>query len=122
MEIYKKIAAISTKDEYELVYLELEDRFGPIPDEVYSLLSLAQIRVICKKLNISSLKERGGIVRAEFARVAQISVEKVLRLITESGGKVRLDPQKQNIIIIQTGNIALREKSLFLSKLLINCS
>ena len=116
MEIYKKIASISTKDEYELVYCELEDRFGPVPDEVYSLLSLAEIRVICKKLNISSLKEKKGIVRAEFARVSQISVEKVIRLITESGGKITLDSQKQNVIIIKTGNIGLREKSLFLQE------
>ena len=39
MEIYKKIAAITTQDEFEAVLSELDDRFGPIPDEVSSLLA-----------------------------------------------------------------------------------
>ena len=49
MEIYKKIAAITTDNEFENVVFELEDRFGPIPEEVLSLLALAEIRIICKK-------------------------------------------------------------------------
>ena len=114
MEIYKKVASISTKEEYERVYAELEDRFGPVPDEVYSLLSLAEIRVICKKLNIATLKERQGIVQIEFAKVSNISVEKVLRLIKESGGRVKLDPHKPNFLILQTGKIGLKEKSQFI--------
>ncbi len=114
MEIYKKIAAISTKDELERVYSELEDRFGPIPDEVYSLLALAEIRIICRKLDIAVLKERAGKVQIEFAQVSKINVDKVLRLIKESGGAVKLDPMKPNVLIMMTGKIGLKEKSIFI--------
>ena len=114
MEIYKKIAAISTKNELERVYSELEDRFGPIPDEVYSLIALAEIRIICKRLNIAVLKERMGKVQIEFAQVSKISVDKVLRLIKESGGAVKLDPMKPNVLILMTGKIGLKEKSIFI--------
>ena len=114
MEIYKKIASISTKEELERVYSELEDRFGPIPDEVYSLLALAEIRIICRKLNIAVLKERAGKVQVEFAQVSKISVDKVLRLIKESGGAIKLDPLKPNMLIMMTGKIGLKEKSIFI--------
>ena len=114
MEIYKKIAAISTKEELERVYNELEDRFGPIPDEVYSLIALAEIRIICKRLNIAVLKERMGKVQIEFAQVSKISVDKVLRLIKESGGAVKLDPMKPNVLMLMTGKIGLKEKSIFI--------
>ncbi len=114
MEIYKKIASISTKNELERVYSELEDRFGPIPDEVYSLLALAEIRIICRKLDISVLKERAGKVQIEFAQVSKISVDKVLRLIKESGGAIKLDPLKPNMLIMMTGKIGLKEKSIFI--------
>ena len=43
-----------------------------------------------------------------------ISVEKVLRLIKESGGRVKLDPHKPNFLILQTGKIGLKEKSQFI--------
>ncbi len=114
MEFYKKIASISTAEELDSVTAELLDRFGPFPDEVSSLLSLAEIRIICKKLSVASLREKHSIARVEFAKVADISVEKVLRLINESGGRVRLDPKSPNAILLETGQIGLREKAEYI--------
>jgi transcription-repair coupling factor (superfamily II helicase) len=114
MEVYKKIASIAVQADLEFLYQELADRFGPLPEEVQSLLALAEIRVICKRLSIASLKERGGTVTAEFSKVAKISVERLLRLIGESGGRVKLDPHRPNVLVIKTGSIGLREKSEFI--------
>jgi transcription-repair coupling factor (superfamily II helicase) len=114
MEVYKKIASIVTQTDLDTLYQELADRFGPLPEEVMSLLSLAEIRVICKRLSIASLKERGGMVTAEFSKVAKVSVERLLRLIRESGGRIKLDPHRPNVLVIKTGNIGLREKSEFI--------
>lgn len=116
MEIYKKIASIQTNDELDSVYLELLDRFGPIPEEVLSLLSLAHIRILCRKLNVSSIKERKGIACVEFAKVSDINVNKVLKLISESAGAVRLDATKPNMILLNLGKIGLREKSEFIKE------
>ena len=114
MEIYKKIAAVSKKQELDAVYNELDDRFGPIPDEVYSLLALAEIRIICKKIHISTLKETMGKVFVEFSKVSDISMEKLMRLITESRGTVQPDPNKPNMLVLLTGKIGLKEKSIFI--------
>ncbi|MGI5172040.1 transcription-repair coupling factor [Treponema sp. OMZ 840] len=120
MEVYKKIAAASSsatsEDEAALIYAELEDRFGPVPPEVSSLLALAEIKIMCRKLSISSLKERNGSAAIEFSRVSDISVEKVLRLIKESAGRVKLDARKPNVLILQTGKIGLQEKSEFIKE------
>jgi transcription-repair coupling factor (superfamily II helicase) len=114
MEVYKKIASIMSQADLDYLYQELADRFGPLPEEVQSLLALAEIRVICKRLSIASLKERSGSVTAEFSKVAKVSVERLLRLIRESGGRVKLDPHRPNVLVIKTGNIGLREKSEFI--------
>ncbi len=114
MEIYKKIASVGDNDELQAVLAELEDRFGPIPSEVQSLLALAQIRIICKKLFIATLKERMGKVRVEFSRVSNISVEKILHLIKMSEGKVKLDPMSPNVLVFETGKIDLEHKSDFI--------
>ncbi len=114
MEIYKKIASVGDNDELQAVLAELEDRFGPIPSEVQSLLALAQIRIICKKLFIATLKERMGKVRVEFSRVSNISVEKILQLIKMSEGKVKLDPMSPNVLVFETGKIDLEHKSDFI--------
>jgi len=114
MEVYKMIAAIREKNEFERVYAELLDRFGPLPDEAASLLALAEIRIICRELTVSSLRERNGVVRIEFTKVARINVERLVRLMKESSGKVKIDPKKPNVLILTTGNIGLKEKSEFI--------
>ena len=114
MEIYKKIAAIQEHMELDGVYNELSDRFGPIPDEVLSLLALAEIRIIGKKLNIASIKERKGVIQVEFAKVSDISIDKVLGLIHESAGSVKLDPVKPNMLFLNIGKIGLKEKSEYI--------
>jgi transcription-repair coupling factor (superfamily II helicase) len=113
MEVYKSIAAITTEEEHDRVYAGLEDRFGPLPDEALSILSISEIRVICRKLFISSLKEKGGIVTVEFSMLSRISVDRVLGLIKDSGGRVYLDSKKPACLFMKTGNIGLKEKSEF---------
>jgi len=114
MEVYKMIAAIRGKDELERVYSELLDRFGPLPDEAASLLALAEIRIICSQLAVSSLRERSGIARIEFAKVSRVNVERLVRLMKESSGKVKLDPKQPNVLLLATGSIGLQEKSEFI--------
>ncbi len=114
MEIYKKIASIETEFDLENMEGELNDRFGPVPDEVNSLLSISELRILCKKLYISSLTERSGVVKVVFSRVSMLSVDKVLRLINESDGAVRLDPSNPNVLTIKSGMIALKDKSEFI--------
>jgi transcription-repair coupling factor (superfamily II helicase) len=114
MEIYKMIAAVREKDELDRVYAELTDRFGPLPDEAASLLALAEIRIICRELAVSSIKERGGLVRIEFAKVARIKVDTLVRMMKESQGKLKIDPKKPNVLLLAAGNIGLKEKSEFI--------
>jgi len=114
MEVYKMIAAVRDKEELERVYADLQDRFGPPPDEAASLLALAEIRIICRELAVSSLKEREGVVRVEFAKVSHVKVDRLIRLMQESMGKVKLDPKKPNVLMLAAGNIGLKEKSEFI--------
>jgi transcription-repair coupling factor (superfamily II helicase) len=114
MEVYKKIASVSSETQLEGLIGEIEDRFGPMPDEVQSLLALSEIRIFASRLKIASMKERQGELHVEFGKVAAVSVDRVLSLIGNSGGTVRLNPQKPNVLIMETGKVGLKEKSEFI--------
>lgn len=118
MEIYKKIAGVVSREELDGVYSELLDRFGPVPDEVTSLLTLAEIRVLAASLFVSSIKEKNGAARIEFSKVSDISVDKLMNLIRENPGVISLDAKAPNVVIMQTGKIGLKEKGIFLSEML----
>jgi transcription-repair coupling factor (superfamily II helicase) len=114
MEIYKKIAGVRTREELDSLHAELADRFGPPPDEAASLLALAEIRILCRDIAVASLREKQGLVRVEFGKVAKVNVERLVRLMKESSGRVKLDPKQPNILLLKTGSIGLKEKSEFI--------
>jgi transcription-repair coupling factor (superfamily II helicase) len=114
MEIYKRIASVTTDEELASLNQEIYDRFGPLPDEVHSLLSLSEIKIVCRKLKIGSLRERKGLCRVEFLKMKDLPFDKAMRLIKESAGKVKSLPNAPNMLIIDTGRVGLREKSAFI--------
>ena len=114
MEVYKKIASVQNDEELAGINQELEDRYGPLPEDVQNLISIADIRTMCKKLHISRIMERAGSIRVEFAYIRVINPDKVARLIVESGGKVTINQKKMNELIIKTETISLAEKAEFL--------
>ena len=63
---------------------------------------------------VTQHREPAGTVRAEFARVADVNIDKLLRLVRESSGRVRLNPAQPNVLFLQTGKIGLKEKSEFI--------
>lgn len=114
MEVYKKIASVADQPELDALVAEVEDRFGPMPEEVQSLLALSEISIIGRKLHVGAMRERRGTLEVEFRRVALISADRVLALIRNSGGSVRLDPRRPNVLLLDTEQVALREKSEFI--------
>lgn len=110
MDIYKKIAAVENDEDLEQLNYELFDRFGPLPDEVHSLVSIAEIRIICKKLKIISLKERRGVVQVKFGRISIISADGVMRMIENSDGRIKLNPSKPDSLLLEVGDAGLKEK------------
>ncbi|MGL5348862.1 MAG: transcription-repair coupling factor [Peptostreptococcaceae bacterium] len=57
IEMYKKIASIETKEDMLEVQEELEDRFSDIPRAVETLLKIAYIKTLCKKLKIEKIRQ-----------------------------------------------------------------
>lgn len=57
IEMYKKIASIETKEDMEEVKEELIDRFSDIPKSVQTLLYIAYIKSMCKKLKIEKVTQ-----------------------------------------------------------------
>ncbi|MDR0706735.1 MAG: hypothetical protein LBF60_02480, partial [Treponema sp.] len=71
---------------------------------------------------VSSLRERAGLARITFSKVAKLSVDRLIRLMKESGGKVKLDPKQANVVTLATGTIGLKEKSEFIREKLVALS
>ena len=56
LDVYRRMAALSTTPDLEALRSELRDRFGPMPDEVEHLLALKGLRVLGKEAGAERLK------------------------------------------------------------------
>lgn len=63
MEIYKRIASISTDEDRAEVTDEMIDRYGDVPPVVETLLDVSQLRAMCNRLGVSQVSRgKGGAV------------------------------------------------------------
>ena len=59
MEMYRRIAALSSDADREDIIDELIDRFGDMPEVVNTLLDVSQLRYLCNREGISQVSHRG---------------------------------------------------------------
>ena len=62
IEMYKRIADITCKEDYDEVVSELRDRFGPLPECVRQLCSVSSARANAVKLGFYEIKSSNGAV------------------------------------------------------------
>ena len=69
--------------------------------------------MLCGKLFITSMREHNGRIEITFGKLSIIDEKKMMRLIKESGGELKLS--SSNVTLIITAKLVdLKEKSAFL--------
>jgi transcription-repair coupling factor (superfamily II helicase) len=75
IEIYKKVAAVSTFDEASELEDELVDRFGDLPEAVRHLLAVARLKVYGRMYGIESMVQRDDNIVLKFHEGRQQAVQ-----------------------------------------------
>ena len=90
MGLYRRIANIETDMEVEAIASELEDRFGPIPEEVENLLSIVKIKRICMLAGIEKLDigQKGATIT--FFNNSFHKPEALISYISSNAGKLKI--------------------------------
>lgn len=105
IEVYKKIAAISNKNDVLDTTEEIIDRFGETPKEVNNLLKIAYIKVLCSKLAIKSILQINKTVNIEFSTQKDLTSEIISFILSNYKNKIKFDVSKKPIIRYKLDNI-----------------
>ena len=81
LEMYKKIASISTQDARDDLIEELVDRFGDPNRPVMNLIGVAHMKGICSRIGIDMVTVRNGCLVMRFALSADLDVMSVLTAV-----------------------------------------
>ncbi|MDO4530762.1 MAG: transcription-repair coupling factor [Bacillota bacterium] len=87
MELYKRIAAIHTQEEYYDMQEELEDRYGDLPKAVQLLLEVVLLKAEAHGMGITAITQKHGNILLEFRDQPNIDPDKLMGLITAKKGK-----------------------------------
>ena len=90
LDIYKRISAIETGDEYMDMQDELMDRFGDIPRSVDNLLSIAALRALAHRAYVTEVIINRQEVRLTMYQKARLQVEKLPELVSSFYGALKL--------------------------------
>jgi transcription-repair coupling factor (superfamily II helicase) len=91
LNLYKRIASIENLAELEKIREEIQDRFGPIPGSVASLLSYGAVKHLAHKIRIKAIDHIGGRLVLKFAPSALADVAALTRVLKRYRGT--LTPQ-----------------------------
>ncbi|MDB2142710.1 transcription-repair coupling factor [Enterocloster clostridioformis] len=92
LDIYKRISAIETEEEYMDMQDELMDRFGDIPHSVENLLKIAAIRALAHRAYVTEVVINRQEVRLTMHQKAKLQVEKIPDLVRSYKGDLKLVP------------------------------
>jgi transcription-repair coupling factor (superfamily II helicase) len=88
--VYKRLAGIRGVPDLEEIAAELEDRYGPIPPLVDTLLRMMELRRWLKDLRVVAARRRGDTIVLEFHDTTPVTVETLLGKVRASRGRLRL--------------------------------
>jgi len=100
--IHKKIATIKTRDDYDEVYSEFEDRFGTISEDLKRYMDRQYLDSLSKKYNIEKINMNEFKISVVFSKETSkvIDTQKLMKLIFGLGEDYSIQYKNQKITIL----------------------
>ncbi len=103
LQAYKKIAEIRCPEDSEDVTDELIDRYGEPPEDVISLIMVAEIRAHAEAIGIKTISQHGYHTVFKFGESNNINAYAVVNMNEIYGSKLSISLGRQPHFNLQTG-------------------
>lgn len=95
LSFYKALSNIDDEMDLDQIESDLRDQFGQPPEEVFNLMGLMLIRLICKKLGIRDVSAGQATLSLAFTETTPLSTEKVIELSMQANKKYSITPESR---------------------------
>ena len=65
---------------------ELDDRYGPPPEEVKNLLTYSALKTAAETLGVENIERRSAAVQFKFSQEARVDARKLAELVSKTQG------------------------------------
>lgn len=114
---YKKLANVQTRDELEELGEELEDRFGPLPELVLSLIEVMDLRRVLRACLITAVAKRAELLTVHFHPDSPIKPERLIAFIQRDTRPSNVTPDLRLSLGLTPGEDVIRSVKTLLREL-----
>lgn len=97
MELYHRMANIETPEEMQAMRLELEDRFGALPQEVDNLLATVSLKTLCRRAHIEKVEAGSKGMAITFRNNLFPNPAGLVGFVNGQMGLAKLKPDKLTV-------------------------
>ncbi len=105
LRTYKRISSADSEEDLRLIFTEISDRYGSMPDSVENLFEYARLRQDAESMHIISIDKTADGLAVKLGEKSRIDPEALMRLIDEvensafsPNGILRVPISKENIL------------------------
>jgi transcription-repair coupling factor (superfamily II helicase) len=98
LQLYRRLADLSTPEEIDGFGAELIDRFGPLPVEVDHLLKIVYIKGLCRRANVEKIDAGPKGVVISFRNGEFANPGGLVGYITEQGVLAKIRPDQKVVL------------------------
>ena len=103
LQMYKKIAMITSDEDESEIIDELLDRFGDIPKATMNLIKISKIRAMAGKLGISEISQQGYKIIFKLLENVKLTERIMAGLISTYGGRMMINGGREPYIRLTIG-------------------
>lgn len=118
IDMYRKIAAISSRDDFDEIYDELTDRFGNVPTTVLNVMNVSYLKTISTELNFIKIIDREKSVVFKFEQTNRDILQLIGRLSDVLFRKIEFNLNENAELIFNYDKDKLSESIDFVENLL----
>jgi len=90
--LYKRLASCRDDAEVERIRDELLDRFGSMPSPAQNLVEVIRLKILARRLGVAAIDQQNGEIVLTAAEQSNVDPRRLLNLLTQAGGKLRVLP------------------------------
>ncbi len=106
LALYKKIAMVETREEYEDMVDELTDRYGDVPLPLCRLLEAALLRARARKARITLIEQKGNEIRFVLRPGGTVDYKDVQKVLDRYPRRVRIAPEKEPTFLFNVKGVS----------------
>jgi len=86
LRTYKRIADVKDAEQAEAMRADLADRYGPLPQDVETLLRFSLLKSTAQQIGIEAVDRRSGALNIKFHPGSKIEPARLMKLVSSRAG------------------------------------